>query len=291
MPQVSKLIKRPQANTVKRVIVLNPGEDPETATARAISDIADSLNQKAAERLAQGHTPEKETVIEITRIKAPSEGYFSRENILRSQRERLIAGPSQVKAAAQKAPASSAILQAKLSHTPLNASYTSVHVQGQQQCQQELQQPPHQHHRRKSPHPKKHMYTSPTPPRVPKPPRPATDLTDGCYFASTTRIHKTVASNSPALQTTSQQRITLQQQQEQRLASAASQATCTFGTHKLTAEGKLSAMTTTYAAPSAKGPTILRSSSTLRQGLPRLNQRGGHHVATSAATTSDSKCC
>lgn len=251
----NKVLSRPQANTVKRIILLDPGEDPEKATAKAISDITDSLNQRAAQRLAEGHSPEKETVIEITRIKAPSDGYFSRENILRSQRERLLNGPSHIKAAAQKAPASVAILQARMG---VNANGVHTQISGRNTST------PHQHHRRKSPHSKKQMYSSPAPPSVPK---PQPDPSEGCYFSSSARIHRTVSTSSSQTASINKKSSTTAYQE---LTQMPAQAFCSYSSHKLTADGKLGAGTTTYAAPTSKGPTILRSRSTLRQRLPRL---------------------
>lgn len=237
-------LNQSQYNTVKRVILLNPGDDPERATAKAISDITDSLNQRAAERLAAGRTPEKETVIEITHIKAPTEAYFSQENVHKSQSEKLAS--SYIKAASQRAPASVSILQGrKGSSTP------TTHSQPPQQ---------HQHHRRKSPHLRKQMYTSTTPPCVPKQHQ---DLSDSCCFVTSAHIHPSSPSPASKLRTAS---------------------SCEAKSSK----ARLAPGTAIYAAPSSsscsKGPTILRSRSGLKNGLPRL--KGNNKASCSSDSES-----
>ena len=69
------------STSFQRTFYVPPGEDVQRATERVVSQITAELNKQAASQLAQGHTPDKETVIEITRIAAPGEGYFSRENM------------------------------------------------------------------------------------------------------------------------------------------------------------------------------------------------------------------
>ena len=82
-PGVVKKMRSPgvMASSFQRTFYVPPGEDVQKATERVVSQITAELNKQAASQLAQGHTPDKETVIEITRIAAPVEGYFSRENI------------------------------------------------------------------------------------------------------------------------------------------------------------------------------------------------------------------
>ena len=82
-PGLVKKMRSPgmMATSFQRTFYVPPGEDVQKATERVVSQITAELNKQAASQLAQGHTPDKETVIEITRIAAPGEGYFSRENI------------------------------------------------------------------------------------------------------------------------------------------------------------------------------------------------------------------
>ncbi len=75
------------ATSFQRTFYVPPGEDVQKATERVVSQITAELNKQAASQLAQGHTPDKETVIEITRIAAPGEGYFSRENVQKISKE------------------------------------------------------------------------------------------------------------------------------------------------------------------------------------------------------------
>ena len=76
IPHASKV-----STSFQRTFYVPPGEDVQKATERVVSQITAELNKQAANQLAHGHTPDKETVIEITRIAAPGEGYFSRENV------------------------------------------------------------------------------------------------------------------------------------------------------------------------------------------------------------------
>ena len=82
-PGLVKKMRSPgvMATSFQRTFYVPPGEDVQKATERVVSQITAELNKQAASQLAQGHTPDKETVIEITRIAAPGEGYFSRENV------------------------------------------------------------------------------------------------------------------------------------------------------------------------------------------------------------------
>lgn len=74
-------------NVLKKLVVIQPDESPRTATAKrelAIRQVTAELNQRAAQRLAEGRTPEKETLIEITQIGHigdSCDGYFSREKL------------------------------------------------------------------------------------------------------------------------------------------------------------------------------------------------------------------
>jgi hypothetical protein len=234
-----------QTNTVKRVILLNPGDDPDKATAKAISDITDSLNKRAAERLAAGKSPEKETVIEITRIKAPYEGYFSRENI-QAQRERFAS--NYIKSASQCAPASVAILQ-----NQKGGSTPSSHTQPPQQ---------HQHHRRKSPHLRKQMYSSSTPPCVPKQPH---DLSEGCYFVSSAQTHPSSPSTPSKFKTAN------------------------FSSDVKSSEARLAPGTAIYAAPSnggSKKPAILRARTGLKNSLSSLRVSNKNYKQS----TNDGEC-
>ncbi len=69
------------STSFQRTFYVPPGEDVQKATEKVIGQITAELNKQAASKLALGHTPDKETVIEITRIAAPTEGYFSRESV------------------------------------------------------------------------------------------------------------------------------------------------------------------------------------------------------------------
>lgn len=64
---------------IQQVIVINPGEDADRAMSQAVSDITKRLNSEAAAKVACGLPPEKETVIEITRIANPTESCQSLE--------------------------------------------------------------------------------------------------------------------------------------------------------------------------------------------------------------------
>lgn len=66
---------------VKRVIVLNQGDDVEMLTARAMKEITDSLDRQAAVDLANGLYPQRETVIEITSIKAANRATTDRDGL------------------------------------------------------------------------------------------------------------------------------------------------------------------------------------------------------------------
>ncbi len=68
-----------QNTSFQRTFYVPPGEDVQKATEKVVNQITADLNKQAAEQLANGHTPDKETVIEITRIAAPPQGYFSRD--------------------------------------------------------------------------------------------------------------------------------------------------------------------------------------------------------------------
>ena len=69
--------------TIQKTIIVPTGQDVKKATQQAISHITGDLNRKAAAKFARGQCPEQETVIEITQIATPGEGYFSRENLQR----------------------------------------------------------------------------------------------------------------------------------------------------------------------------------------------------------------
>ena len=139
---LSLLCKSPSKNVVKKVIVLQPGDDPEKITADAINEITEKLNMEAAARMAQGRIPEKETVIEITRITAPGDGYMIQDHLQNIQLDTSLPPNS----------------QHSISVSPSDRK----------------------HHRRKSPHPKRYMYHSPSPPqgRVPV----STSSNEDCYF-------------------------------------------------------------------------------------------------------------
>ena len=66
---------------VQQMIIVKPDEDAEEIMSKTVNNITSKLNEQAAERLAQGYNPDRETVIEITRIATPSDGCFSRDNI------------------------------------------------------------------------------------------------------------------------------------------------------------------------------------------------------------------
>jgi len=57
----------------QRIIVVQPGNDPEQEASLVISQIADELNQKAAAAISAGIIPDAETVIEITTMMKSSD--------------------------------------------------------------------------------------------------------------------------------------------------------------------------------------------------------------------------
>ena len=249
-----KMLARPQANTVKRVIILQPGEDPDRATAKAISDITDSLNQRAAERLAAGCSPEKETVIEITHIRASADACIAQENHPQPPKDSLAS--TYIKAASQRAPASVAILQSRKGGS--SAPPPSATPQQPKQ---------HQHHRRKSPHLKRQTYTPSSPPCVPK--QQQSDLSEGCYFVSRAHLHSS-PQPSPAA----------------KLKSASS---CEAKSSK----ARLAPGTAIYASPASasysKGPTILRSTkAAFKNNLPHL--KVNHKAAKSPSESMNLSC-
>ncbi len=153
-------------NIIRKIIVLRPGDDPEAMTSDCINEITASLNKQAAERMAQGRTPDKETVIEITRIKTTGEGYFDSDSLTEVEPE----SSEQKKASSPKQ-----LPQQGLS-TP---------------------KPNKKHHRRKSPHPKKCMYHTPSPPCLKK--RTAAqrshNFSGSCYFQSKPKTSTLTASS------------------------------------------------------------------------------------------------
>ena len=75
-------------STIRQVIMVNPGEDVQDATNRALANITENLNRQAQQSYALGQTPVKETVIEITSVTTPGvdTGYFSRDELLKNKR-------------------------------------------------------------------------------------------------------------------------------------------------------------------------------------------------------------
>lgn len=181
--------QRGQQKTIHRYIIVQPGEDGEKATADAINDIAESLNREAAEKLARGQTPEKETVIEVTRIQSPADGYFSRENFLKNRVSRPVAP--------NVSALSSTANRLDLDHRTPEKALVGSHGSRQQRSSHSVK---HSNDSR--------WYRTPTPPRMGDPAYiDSSDSPQSCYFNGASEkgfIYKTQHHNTaPCTQTAS----------------------------------------------------------------------------------------
>lgn len=68
------LAQLPCGEPIQRVVIVSEGKNPEHAISQAVNDVTVILNRRAAEKISQGHTLDKEIVIEITRIASPETG-------------------------------------------------------------------------------------------------------------------------------------------------------------------------------------------------------------------------